>query len=656
MTGKLFLKHIFVAAVAMCIILMPLRVLACPQNLEPIPLSSEGLFLGKNYSTCWFHESAQELKLAEALQHPWHLSEPGAILPVVRNQGVWRAIRVRNVSGLAREWVVFSELAVTSESVSFFILRENSPGMLEIHSGAGIAIGRRQTASRMHAATFSLAPNEVATIYARSQSSFTSNPGYRIHTRENFVLRDSLTVVGFGLVIGLTFAYCLLALTTTLFLRARLFFYCALFCFGSLGQALVSSGVISLAFWHWDNLFPGRFAPLSTGLMLLSANLLAREFLKVSLYKIWNAVSRVLVFLSLSIMMLGFFSSTLSVAWILAQGASVLSLALFSIVATQQWKRLDVRIFLLSWWIYGASLTLWVGATRGVIEASFFTFYAMFFAIFLQVIFLSAIVLNRARVMDQERIQAKAEASQNQRTQTLMRILSHDINNMITGIQLNAEFVEESEVFDDSVRHSTAVILKHCDNMAELVGSVRTLNALDDGKLALNLAPVALTELREALLLSFEKQASAVNVGLNFEGFADSHIQVLAERGALVHSILGNFVSNAIKFSPTGESVVLSFSEHDDVVSITVADSGMGIPQDLLKVLFDPTKPTTRRGVRGEKGTGYGMCVAKAMIEKMGGTIVVESQCDTASLKRGTQVTITLRRANDASISNARQL
>jgi signal transduction histidine kinase len=89
--------------------------------------------------------------------------------------------------------------------------------------------------------------------------------------------------------------------------------------------------------------------------------------------------------------------------------------------------------------------------------------------------------------------------------------------------------------------------------------------------------------------------------------------------------VLDNFVSNAIKFTPTGGCVTVSTRLRDDEIEIAVADTGMGIPADELPNLFQRFFRTERATAKAIPGTGLGLTIAKAIVEGHNGRVAVES-------------------------------
>jgi CheY-like chemotaxis protein len=98
-----------------------------------------------------------------------------------------------------------------------------------------------------------------------------------------------------------------------------------------------------------------------------------------------------------------------------------------------------------------------------------------------------------------------------------------------------------------------------------------------------------------------------------------------------------NLLSNAVKFTPSGGSVTVSARQMHNQVAITVADSGVGIPEEHREAIFNRFHQlgVTTSGAR--EGTGLGLAITKSLVEQMGGRIWVESEID-----RGSRFTFTL--------------
>jgi two-component system, sensor histidine kinase and response regulator len=118
--------------------------------------------------------------------------------------------------------------------------------------------------------------------------------------------------------------------------------------------------------------------------------------------------------------------------------------------------------------------------------------------------------------------------------------------------------------------------------------------------------------------------ANAARKKIQLEVNIDSETQVFADPNML-HTILRNLVTNAIKFTPSNGSVKINSKINSHEVYITVDDTGIGIAKENMEKLFRIDKQASTLGTEGETGTGLGLVLCKEMVERNNGKIWVES-------------------------------
>ncbi len=94
----------------------------------------------------------------------------------------------------------------------------------------------------------------------------------------------------------------------------------------------------------------------------------------------------------------------------------------------------------------------------------------------------------------------------------------------------------------------------------------------------------------------------------------------------MISTVFRNLISNAIKFTPKGGEVTVDFKQNSNELTISISDTGIGIPKEVLPMLFKIGAKTSRPGTDGETSTGLGLILCKEYIEKHKGKIWVESQ------------------------------
>jgi PAS domain S-box-containing protein len=119
---------------------------------------------------------------------------------------------------------------------------------------------------------------------------------------------------------------------------------------------------------------------------------------------------------------------------------------------------------------------------------------------------------------------------------------------------------------------------------------------------------------------------NAVKKRIEMEIIIPDDIELIADKH-MFDGIIRNLVSNAIKFTPVGGKVTVTTDyESDQSIKISIKDTGIGMPPELIRKLFLLTEKTSRVGTEGEPSSGLGLVLCKEFIEKHGGKIWVESE------------------------------
>jgi signal transduction histidine kinase len=214
-----------------------------------------------------------------------------------------------------------------------------------------------------------------------------------------------------------------------------------------------------------------------------------------------------------------------------------------------------------------------------------------------------------ARAFNQ--MSARLKASDEQRRGFLAE-LAHEFRTPLTVIRGQAEAIADGVYPGDSTHVSP--ILDATETLDRLVEDLRTLVLTDAGNLVLHKEPTDLGALAADTVESFKTQAEAAHVTLTAE-VADDLPPVDLDP-ARIRSVLGNLLSNALRHTPAGGSVSVRVSRSGDGVVVTVADTGEGIPPELLPHVAE-------RFVKGANspGSGLGLAIARDIVAAHGGTL-----------------------------------
>ncbi len=167
-------------------------------------------------------------------------------------------------------------------------------------------------------------------------------------------------------------------------------------------------------------------------------------------------------------------------------------------------------------------------------------------------------------------------------------------------------------------------MLAQSERLGRLVEQLLDLSRLESGEVPLRREEVALAPLVAQVVSEIEVACADRDVALTSDLPEDlPAIEADPER---VHQVLFNLVDNAVRFTPEGGAVRIEAERHDGSVVVSVADTGVGIPEAALPRLFERFYRVDSSRARGDGGTGIGLAIARSVVEAHGGTIRAESE------------------------------
>jgi PAS domain S-box-containing protein len=208
--------------------------------------------------------------------------------------------------------------------------------------------------------------------------------------------------------------------------------------------------------------------------------------------------------------------------------------------------------------------------------------------------------------------------------------VAHDFNNILGSILGRAQLLR-AQLHEPALAKHAQIIEKAAQDGAETVRRIQELGRKDrvDDFVAVDVTAI----LDDVIEFTSARAAQKPGLVVDADGSADT---LIAGNPAELREVLINLVHNAVDAMPDeGGTVQLRAHRDDEVVHITVVDSGSGIQPHVIKRIFDPYFTT-----KGERGTGLGLSVSQSIIRRHGGQMRVESRTD--GPERGTTFTIEL--------------
>lgn len=200
---------------------------------------------------------------------------------------------------------------------------------------------------------------------------------------------------------------------------------------------------------------------------------------------------------------------------------------------------------------------------------------------------------------------------------------THDLKNPLSALELAIKLLEQIVGPATPEVHELLVLMKRgISRMHQLIADFLDLARLETGR-ALNVRPVVFADLLDGVLRDHQLAAGQKELGLSAQSQLEDGI-VECDPG-LIARALDNLVGNAIKYTPAGGRVSLVARQAGATVTITVADTGLGIPAADVPRLFEPFYRVRAASHAPFEGTGLGLTIVKAIVEQHGGSILVES-------------------------------
>jgi PAS domain S-box-containing protein len=214
------------------------------------------------------------------------------------------------------------------------------------------------------------------------------------------------------------------------------------------------------------------------------------------------------------------------------------------------------------------------------------------------------------------------QAKLNEMKSDFINRASHELRTPLTSAILMTELIQEGGT-PEEVDEYWRTLKSELNRQKILIDRLLIAGRLESGMMRLEIAAIDILPVLEESVLAVKAIAHKRNVALRLVQ-PDQSVFVLGDKSGL-QQVFINLINNAAKFSSPGRAVTISVSSEKESVHVSIADSGVGIPEEAIPYLFDRFYRAKNVTIAEIPGSGIGLYIVKSIVDELGGSIYVES-------------------------------
>ncbi|NTV59740.1 MAG: PAS domain S-box protein [Chlorobiaceae bacterium] len=220
-------------------------------------------------------------------------------------------------------------------------------------------------------------------------------------------------------------------------------------------------------------------------------------------------------------------------------------------------------------------------------------------------------------------VAAKEKAEESDRLKSaFLANISHEIRTPMNGILGFSELLKEPHLSGEEQQEYIDLIQLSGERMLSLINDLIDISRIEAGETMLQIAQTPINGLLHELFAFFKPQAENRGLQLNcITGLRDSDC-IIETDSTKLNQVMTNLIQNALKFTSEGH-IDFGYAIHGSTIEFFVRDTGIGIPPEMQDRVFDRFRQLDNSLTRNHEGSGLGLCISRAYVEMLGGTIRV---------------------------------
>lgn len=233
--------------------------------------------------------------------------------------------------------------------------------------------------------------------------------------------------------------------------------------------------------------------------------------------------------------------------------------------------------------------------------------------------------LEHIQKMNSELIISKNKAEESDRLKSsFLANMSHEIRTPLNGILGFSSLLKDDDLSKENVERYIDIIDSSGQQLLTIINDILDISKIEAGQISISIKAVNITQLMNELFQQFQYQAENKNLDLILNSDNLNENMVINTDENRLRQIICNLLSNAIKFTSDGK-VEFGLLHKGNFTEFYVSDTGIGIAPEDQSLIFKPFGRVETSLTKKYGGTGLGLSISKAFVEKLGGTIMLQS-------------------------------
>ena len=213
----------------------------------------------------------------------------------------------------------------------------------------------------------------------------------------------------------------------------------------------------------------------------------------------------------------------------------------------------------------------------------------------------------------------------------LIANVSHDLRTPLATLQgyIETLFIKNKSLTSKERQHHLEIAIQHCERLSKLVEELFELARLDSHETKVHYEPFNISELAQDVIQKYSLAAQKNQINIQVD--PDRSLPFVNADIAMIERVMENLLDNALRHTPTGGLIRLTFSVQNGDVVVGVSDTGCGIPEEDLPHIFDRFYQKDRNKAPHTGHSGLGLAIAKRILELHNKSINVESTAESGA-------------------------